>query len=470
MSGKKNRQNNPAYGGERYLRRVLIELLKKIGVLDKEDDHLRFGCGLVIRRGIKRSAAKDSQTKTWSCRSEKDKKLYEIHFNISQSQLTQAYTVYLTAFLSDVLMSFLSNSAPTLEDFDGDFHFITVLGRPLDEEEAAEEIYRAMSFSLAEEWEKLIRVPFEVLDRLSLTKYEGAESKGKLAIAPVEQKSQLLQRCIWSLKEAAPVNEGRVRQLRKLLAGVGKGCALAVLANPQTREAMCVGVIPEEEASDLCPVIVELDGPMKWKLRYKGTVLFQRVNNGYQIDRSDNQKELQRAVEETFNDITNFASSPLKRTLDRIRSKHGAAVIVADLDGGKDGKSPKTVERIETLQKHKKAVAVEFNQTVYQTYTGSDEEKELDDAIEQISSAAAMDGAVIVDLQGHIRYVAAILDGLSIKEGDLARGARFNSIKNFVADLSRTDQVMGIVLSEDGGADIISTKNLTSQRKMFIMY
>lgn len=453
MSGENNKQNKPTYQGEQYLQKVSTVLLKKIGVLDKDAPTLTPCCGLTIRCGDAHLAAADSRTRTWICCSQEGKERLAIHFDICQSQLTQAYTIYLTAWAADALVSFLSDSAPTPKSFAEDFRFTTVLGRPLDEQEAAEEIYRAMAFSLAEECGSLACVPFEVLDKLSLTKYEGAESKGKIAIAFRTQEQQLLQQCAWTLKEAVPVDVEYVRQLRKLVAGVGKGCALAFLADPQVRAAMCVGVIPERAANGLCPVVVELDGPMKWKFRYQGTVLFQRVHNGYQIDQSDNQKELQRAIEETFG-IDDFTSSSLKRTLDRIKSKHGAAVIIADFEYGK---SPRTVARIERLRTDSKAMAVAFDQAAYQAYNGC-EKNDPDAAIELISSAASMDGAVVVDLQGRIRYVAVILDGLSCTKGDLARGARFNSVNNFVADLSNTDQVLGVVLSEDGGADIIRMK------------
>ena len=453
MSGEKNKQNNPTYQGEQYLHRVSIELLKKIGVLDQDVPLLPPSCGLTIRCGDTHSAVEDSHTRTWTCCSQDGKERLTIHFDIYQSPLTEAYTIYLTAWAVDTLVSFLPGSTFTPKDFTEGFHFTTTLGKSLDEQGAAEEIYRKMTYRLAKECEALVCVSFEMLDKLSLTKYEGADSKGKICIAFRAQEQQLLQQCAWLLKEAVPADESRVRQLRKLVAGVGKGYALAFLADPQEHAAMCVGVIPENTANSLCPVVVELDGPMKWKFRYQGTVLFQRIHNGYQVDQSENQLNLQRAIEETFG-IDDYACSPLKRTLDRIKSKHGAAVIIADFEGNK---SSNTVSRIEQLFKHKKAMAVDFNQEVYQAYHGC-ERKEPDEAVELISSAAAIDGAVIVDLQGHIRYVAAILDGLSCTEGDLARGARFNSVKNFVTDLSKTDRVMGIVLSEDGGADIICKK------------
>ena len=435
------------------MQRVSNALLRMIGVLGKDDNAQSPDYGLTIHYGEDCLVVAGGVTKMWSCSSQDGKERMTICFDICQSQHTQACTVFLTTCVTDVLLSFLSANVITPKDFTGDFHFTTVLGKPLDEQMAAKEIYRAMAFRLAEEYGMLACVSFEVLDKLSLTKYEGAESKGKIAIAFCEQKQQLFQQCAWTFKDDVPVNEEHVRQLRKLLAGTGKGCALALLADPETRKATCVGVIQEKEVSNLCPLVVELDGPIKWKFRYQGTVLFQRVHNGYQIDQSDNQKKLQRVIEETFG-IDDFASSTLKRTLDRIKSKHGAAVIIADFEGGK---SPSTITRIEQLRTNNKAMAVDFNQA-YQAYNGC-EDNNQDAEIELISSAASMDGAVVVDLQGHIRYVAVILDGLSCTKGDLARGARFNSVNNFVAELSATDQVMGVVLSEDGGADIIPRKH-----------
>lgn len=433
------RQNESTYGGIPYLNGVVTALLKRIGLLDHNVLTIRCEASSLPLE------AETVLTKTWHCYSHNKGISLPIYFDIFQSQFTQANTVYLTELMVDVMLSFLSNT--TLEDFDDNFHFINGNYRPMNEDIAAEELYRAMSFRLTAECEKLVGIPFDVLDRLTLTRYEGVESKGKLAFAFCIDSSELVQQCDWTLQEPATANVEHVRLLRKLLEGTGKDCALAFFKDT------CVGMISEKKTRDLCPVIVELDGPMNWKFRCQGTVLFQRTHNGYQIDKSDNQINLRNTIESVFG-IHGFDNSRLKHTLDRIKSKHGTAVIIADFN---NNKSPHTVERFKTLSENRTAMAVSFDSGMYLDY---DEKEKIEAAVEIFSSAASMDGAVVMDLQGHIRYLAAILDAHSNTVGNIARGSRFNSVNNFVIEMKKYgDQVMGIVLSEDGGADIIDGKD-----------
>ena len=437
-------QNNSKYSGMTYLKEVATELLKKIGLLEDDDKKLTSGCGLAIRfeESPRFPGNNNGLTKTFHFYSQNREKQLTVCFDIFQSQITHASTVHLISHVADILISYLSGT--TLEDFAGKhFCFTTILNESLTAKMAAENLYREMVFGLATEWEKLIHVSFEVLDKISLTRYEGAKSKGKLAFSVCTNSNVLCQQCDWTLEETALADVDHVRLLRKLLAGTGKDCALAFFADPQAdpymSPATCVGVISENKAQSFCPVTVKLDGPMNWKFCYQNEVLFQRTHNGYQIDKSDIRLKLEHTIKRIFG--INYSNSQLKKTLDRIKSKHGAAIIIADFNNAKQ-----IQKRLKKLHQDKKAMAVNFSQDIYQNAA-------LDTAIENISSAAAMDGAVVIDLQGRIRYVAVILDGRSKVVGDLSRGARYNSIKNFVYSLN--DLVIGIVLSEDGGADII---------------
>ena len=83
-----------------------------------------------------------------------------------------------------------------------------------------------------------------------------------------------------------------------------------------------------------------------------------------------------------------------------------------------------------------------------------DKERKMRQLLVNISN---IDGAIIFDLEGHLRAYGLILDGLAVQTGNRARGSRFNSAKTFI-DYYGSRKLTGIqyfafVLSEDGDID-----------------
>ena len=77
---------------------------------------------------------------------------------------------------------------------------------------------------------------------------------------------------------------------------------------------------------------------------------------------------------------------------------------------------------------------------------------------ELLIGLSAIDGALIADYQGNIHAIGAILDGESVVEADMARGARYNSLKNYVNWLVgcreyESNQCFEVIISEDGRID-----------------
>ncbi|NUQ60979.1 MAG: DNA integrity scanning protein DisA nucleotide-binding domain protein [Pirellulales bacterium] len=66
---------------------------------------------------------------------------------------------------------------------------------------------------------------------------------------------------------------------------------------------------------------------------------------------------------------------------------------------------------------------------------------------ELITGASAIDGAIVVDLNGVCHGIGVILDGKASKHGDPARGARYNSAVRY---LSQHEKCLILVVSEDG--------------------
>lgn len=65
----------------------------------------------------------------------------------------------------------------------------------------------------------------------------------------------------------------------------------------------------------------------------------------------------------------------------------------------------------------------------------------------------SIDGAVLLGTDGVCHAIGVILDGLAVEDGDPARGARFNSALRYIG--TRKEACMAIVVSEDGGVDMV---------------
>lgn len=70
----------------------------------------------------------------------------------------------------------------------------------------------------------------------------------------------------------------------------------------------------------------------------------------------------------------------------------------------------------------------------------------------QLASVCAIDGAILLDAEAKCHALGVILDGVASREGDSARGARYNSAVRYV---EVHPNCVAIVVSEDGTVDIV---------------
>lgn len=75
-----------------------------------------------------------------------------------------------------------------------------------------------------------------------------------------------------------------------------------------------------------------------------------------------------------------------------------------------------------------------------------------------LQGITAIDGAVVSDLNGDCHAIGVIVDGQMVVEGDYGRGARYNSIKNYITGykVSHPKEIcFAVVMSEDGMINVI---------------
>lgn len=75
---------------------------------------------------------------------------------------------------------------------------------------------------------------------------------------------------------------------------------------------------------------------------------------------------------------------------------------------------------------------------------------------EMILSITSIDGAIILDEKGICHAIGVILDGEAISNGDTARGARYNSLCNYIDYQKKKNRgdCMAVIISEDKTIDV----------------
>ena len=82
----------------------------------------------------------------------------------------------------------------------------------------------------------------------------------------------------------------------------------------------------------------------------------------------------------------------------------------------------------------------------------------------ELESLAAVDGALIVDVDGRCHAFGIILDGESDGEGDPARGSRYNSAVRYCRSLDSPS--IAVIVSEDGSVDLVPTLKRRIERAL----
>mgnify|MGYP002509582067 CR=1 FL=1 len=79
-------------------------------------------------------------------------------------------------------------------------------------------------------------------------------------------------------------------------------------------------------------------------------------------------------------------------------------------------------------------------------------------AEEVLQGITAIDGAIFADMNGDCHAIGVIVDGQMVVEGDYGRGARYNSVKNYITGYKVShpkDICLAVVVSEDGMINVI---------------
>lgn len=260
---------------------------------------------------------------------------------------------------------------------------------------------------------------YEACDAIAALKYEQAEGRGRLLLAP---KDQAHLNTLISFKE--PVKLQDYRRVRKLLELTSDSSFL----HTDSKEVFGLVETDAGDGQDMFEVVFR--GHHQWELRHGGELLMAVRFGEPHLPRlvgyeAKLRKDLPRLLPGISLDEQDRLVSLVRQTE---RASHGTLTII----------SAEAASEAERLKSQSTLI----------------EPRLLDPAL--LDQLLGIDGAVLIDAKGCCHAIGVILDGQATDYGDAGRGSRYNSALRYVKYATeRQIPTIAIVISEDGGVDVI---------------
>lgn len=262
---------------------------------------------------------------------------------------------------------------------------------------------------------------YEACDKISSLKYEQVEGRGRLLLT---QKDRTGIRTLIGFEDSVRLSDHR--RVRKLLELTSAGGALHT--NSGSVFALIDGDVPIAAEEDVFEVVFL--GHHHWEFRHAGELMMGvKFGQPYLPRLSGYESKLKQDLPRLFPGIPADATELLVGLVRQAeRERHGTLMVV----------SAKAASESKRLKNQATPVAP------------------CQLTPELLGHLTGIDGAVIVDVNGHCHAIGAILDGLASAHGDPGRGSRFNSAIRYVQSATeRGISTLAVVVSEDGGVDLI---------------
>ena len=326
-------------------------------------------------------------------------------------------------------------------------------GQDIEEpKDLAEYLYLVITDGLSGAFYNLLQLKTAWIDILSTMRYEGSPLTGKLVFAhgklPENTASELIVPRIFVEKnnDSLTFSKDNLRHISKLLAGTGRDKNALFFCMEDGDRYRCVGYLPEEKAK-FFPFQIEINGALNWSFKQFGKNEFRWLQGNPEVYEDHIMAASERLCQ--YFRLNVGAPGIFKKAIKAFaEQRHGTSAVFVDLD---DKGSSVMRDRLENLYQKRRALKVEGLPL---------------DRTEELTKLSRMDGAFVVDVgKREVIYLSVIVDGEAVVKGDNSRGARLNSLKNFIKDLRMQSKKQGkelraaaLIFSEDGSVDFISSK------------
>ena len=241
----------------------------------------------------------------------------------------------------------------------------------------------------------------------------------------------------------------KIRLIRKLMEISGETYGL-VIEKKSDSEWSIKGARQLKELKDTYQV--EITGHSVWKLKHNEEELFEYKEGIYKlppvgIDENE--------YDEEYKKLDQIISDEEKRkkvrlVIDKIRktASHGTGIIFIEEATTESEEKSFLEKEIDRLAGFGKAYAIKNHPL---------DLCKIEE--EMLKGITAIDGAVFCNFDLECKAIGVIVDGQTVKEGNPGRGARYNSLTNYVRWLNSKERnanvkCMAVVISEDGPIDI----------------
>ena len=203
-----------------------------------------------------------------------------------------------------------------------------------------------------------------------------------------------------------------------------------------------------DDSDDVEQIYIKFKGYMHWSLTIGKREVLIYYHGEYQLGYA---KEGENYLEDIIklqkdNKLEQVDIQMLKDIVEVLKEqRHGTSVIFMERDEAE--------QEVKRLCDMNRAIPVESNLKYNKTEEGENGWHKA--AFLGISN---MDGALILDFDGNCKAISCIVDGKAVIPGRVERGARLNSIENYVGS-KKKGICIGIVISEDGMVNILHNKN-----------
>ena len=249
------------------------------------------------------------------------------------------------------------------------------------------------------------------------------------------------------------IKAGNLRMVRKLLE-ISNENGIDILAEkintPDGKTAYAVQALlnATDDSDDVEQIYIKFKGYMHWSLTIGKREVLIYYHGEYQLGYA---KEGENYLEDIIklqkdNKLEQVDIQMLKDIVEVLKEqRHGMSVIFMERDEAE--------QEVKRLCDMNRAIPVESNLKYNKTEEGENGWHKA--AFLGISN---MDGALILDFDGNCKAISCIVDGKAVIPGRVERGARLNSIENYVGS-KKKGICIGIVISEDGMVNILHNKN-----------
>jgi len=259
---------------------------------------------------------------------------------------------------------------------------------------------------------------FRACNTISSLFYEKSVGAGRIILARHDHPALNMQ-----VKFPEPAELGNYRGARKLIQLASHGLAL----HSDSEGVYGLATISDYNEEDEDLFCVQLIDHHHWELLHSNqSIMCVRYGQPYLPKQTFDEKKLRNDLPRIFKKLDEEKISRIVYLIEEAeKESHGTMIVISE----------SAAEEAERLKSQGTPV-VPFDLTP--------------DILQHLTS---IDGAILINPDGTCHSIGTILDGNATTKGDPSRGARYNSAIRYI-ESSRSPS-MAVVISEDGGIDII---------------